>query len=629
MFKKPLAILFLCAIMLTGCTGDVSVAGTPAPTQTEEVTQTPQTTAAPYEVFSMLGLSGLSDAAAPNDQLTPIWREKTGVQMQVETIPSYEDYDIYLEKAVKEDTLPDVLALSEGIFDVQERLALLISKNLLKPIDYETAKVCMPLTAQRLESMGVSFDEWFYANADEQGLWYAVPQLPSELFDASLRTTRFGIDETQLDLAYFWVRDDWLTAVNLYVADETSFRRLYEVFADNMTIEYVCDFRPNTLEDWSRFFADIQDYAYANFHLIKPVLPTYGDSAGSVVWSLYGASGLAWNDRYAEFPNNLPEGGNAFEYYADMPGWKTYLRWLNDCVNREYTDLTYSVNPSMAYPELFADQYAVLNQWVEPQSGISSITSEPYGWRYYPVLTQGVLEDLQNNSLTYLTLASDGAVGFHARLSDSQLETLLGWVDWNYSLEAADLRQWGASLSEGEGAQRRFRYDYEMLADAMLGDESKAQASWEYGLVNVLDLKRTYWNHEVYGVGAQVTASHPFYTYPLTEIDYDQKYFVTYVVKQYLLDLVLDMRYVRVRDDRAYVQALRQYDQLLDEFKASFAQEVSLKQQEALIEAIMAPQGSFDAYYSRYLAVYENSQTKKEYESALRDLIIQIREAAN
>jgi hypothetical protein len=105
----------------------------------------------------------------------------------------------------------------------------------------------------------------FYANADADGLWYHVPQLPNALYDVSLRSTRFGVDHTPLELSYFWVRDDWLTAVNNYAADETSFQRLYEVFADNMTVEYVCDFWPGTLEDWTRFFADVKDYAYAIF----------------------------------------------------------------------------------------------------------------------------------------------------------------------------------------------------------------------------------------------------------------------------------------------------------------------------------------------------------------------------
>lgn len=625
---KKRFVLLLCGLMilLSACSDGApavpSVSSPPA-------AQTAQPQQEALQTYTMLSLQGAVQAQPQQDQLTPVWREKTGVQMQCVCVSAYESYDQYLQTAIDQNTLPDVLALDDGIFNVPQRLEMLMQAHMLKPIDYETARAHMPLTATRLETMGIRFEDWFYANADADGLWYYVPQLPNALYDVSLRSTRFGVDHTPLELSYFWVRDDWLTAVNNYAADETSFQRLYEVFADNMTVEYVCDFWPGTLEDWTRFFADVKDYAYANFQVVTPVFPTYGDSTGAVVWSLYGAGGLCWDDLTAEFPNDLISGGDAFSYYAQTDQWETYIRWLNDCVLNQYTDLTYSTRPSIARPELYADQYAVLNQWIKPPSGMSPITGDPFGWRYYPVLTDSVINALQNNAVTYLTLLSDGAVGFNAQtVSDAQLETLLGWVDWNYSLEAAQLRQWGVGLSQGEGSARRFDYQYEAVAAAMLGDRTRAQAAWAYGLVNVLDPQRTYWNHEVYGVGGEATAQHPFYTYPLTDITYDQQYFVTYVVKQYLLDLVLDMQYVPVADDAAYGRALDELAAALDAFKQSFAQELSAASQQALRGAVMAPQGTFDTYYSQYLAVYEQSETKRTYEAQIRALFEAVGEAA-
>ncbi len=72
----------------------------------------------------------------------------------------------------------------------------------------------------------------------------------------------------------------------------------------------MCDFWPGTLEDWTRFFADVKDYAYANFQVVTPVFPTYGDSTGAVVWSLTrGRAVLGRSD--GGISNDLISGGDA------------------------------------------------------------------------------------------------------------------------------------------------------------------------------------------------------------------------------------------------------------------------------------------------------------------------------
>jgi hypothetical protein len=48
--------------------------------------------------------------------------------------------------------------------------------------------------------MGISIEEWYYAILEpEETDWLCYPELPSPLFDESIRQTRYGIDQTPLE----------------------------------------------------------------------------------------------------------------------------------------------------------------------------------------------------------------------------------------------------------------------------------------------------------------------------------------------------------------------------------------------------------------------------------------------
>jgi hypothetical protein len=121
----------------------------------------------------------------------------------------------------------------------------------------------------------------------------------------------------------------------------------------------------------------------------------------------------------------------------------------------------------------------VLNQLDQAAVGHVAHHGRPFGWRYYPVLTDSVINALQNNAVTYLTLLSDGAVGFNAKRSATRsLKRCLAGLTGIFP-GGAQAAAMGVGSEPGRSSARRFDYQYEAVAAAMLGDRTRAQAAWD------------------------------------------------------------------------------------------------------------------------------------------------------
>ena len=636
MKKKALVLLLALIMGVAGCQGPVSDAmQTPAVSSTAAVSAPPS--AVPdtqdsnqdgYVTIDVLGYQQTGVRKSENDQLTPIWREKTGVKMELVPIDEYESTLSYLEKALASDSLPSVIALEEGVFDVASCYEFLKSEDLLLPIDYELVEQYMPLTAQRLESMGISLRDWYDANIDlDTGKWLYIPQLPSGLLDESLRQTRYGVDQTPIALSYLWIRDDVLSQFSNNAVTANTLESLYSIYADYATTLHVCDSSLDTLDALTSLFQMISE-SDATFGEVY-ASPLFDASAGSVIWSLYGASGYCWTD-LPEFPNNLLSGGDDFSYYALTDGWKTYLKWLNNCFNAGYLgDDYFTLSDSARAANIQSGRYAVLNGYSTLPS-YSSQADREYGWRLYPVFLGNAQNSQQDNQTVYLSLRTDGAVGFNREeVTEEMLGQLLGWVDWNYSLEAAYLRAWGDGLSEETEEGRRFSADYALVEDTMLNGyigESGEEDGWYYGLVNTLSGTREVWNHEVYGIGSSDPGPDcPYYTYPLFQIDYDALQFVPFVIKKTLITETLNMRYVVLPFDESFLALSQQFESTLASYKQAYAQQVTAVSNEALMAAVQCEPSDFESKYLEYIDVYLQSGLDS-YEQEIRALLEQMAE---
>ncbi len=99
------------------------------------------------------------------------------------------------------------------------------------------------------------------------------------------------------------------------------------------------------------------------------------------------------------------------------------------------------------------------------------------------------------------------------------------------------------------------------------------------------------------------------------------------MVKQYLLDLVLDMQYVPVADDAAYGRALEELQRRWMHLNNPLRRNFPPLHSSGAAGAVMAPQGTFDTYYSQYL-LFMNNRKQKTFEAQIRALFEAVGEAA-
>jgi hypothetical protein len=589
----------------------------PAPTFSPSPTDD-QGDTSPYIDVTMLGIKQISQRQSENDLLTPVWREKTGIETSLVFIPEYMDYGDYLSEALRNESLPTVIALEDGIFDVPQRYALLKDEGVLWEISYEMVRENMPLTAQRLSGMGLSLKDWYDANIDlDAGVWLYVPSLPSPLFDESLRQTRYGIDLTHLPLSYVWVRDDILTSINPGALTALDVSVQVGIKGENLPIETILDWNINDFSSLTGYFESVQTLSQGLNLNFTPMRPVYSRAASSVIWSLFSAGGSTLSGDMPEFSADLKL------HYSQTEGWKDYIHWLNSSNNLGYFGSTFSTTTETGIGEA---SHAIINWWLtQAYRAASPITGIEHGWRLYPLFIESALKD-DKAAQVNISLRTKGAVGFNkAALPEEQLPALLKWVDWNYSLEAQELRSWGIGLSQGQGDSRRFTEEYSGVMQYMLSATDDPLDGWYYGLVNARSGSYEYWNHEVYGVGgSDVGPNAPFYVYPLEEHSFNQNYYVPYMVKKHLITSALEMQYIKGDYSPQSIELMEEISAIYEDYKAAFADEVTERANAALMEAIVCAPKDFQAKYAEYQQIYLASgayELQKELEKVYNEII--------
>ena len=574
---------------------------TPPPTPAPEIPPTNEP-ANDLLNITMLGINQISPQKNENDLLSPIWREKTGVATQVVAIPDYIDYTKYLEQAIDDGTLPDLLALETGIFDVPERYELLLQNDTLLEISFEEVEKHMPLTAERLEKIGVSLRDWYDANIDAKaGKWLYVPKLPSTLFDESIRSTAYGIDSTDLPLSYVWVRDDILSAIKPNTLTALDLSVQFSIQGDDLPTDVFFDWGIRSLKELSDYMSAVAELSESGSYSIIPMRPLYNNTASSVIWSLFTVGG---STLCGDMPEFVSDSKNFSMLYSQTKEWKEYIFWLNASNSKGY------FGNSLAPASTPENSYAILNWWLMPgQRATSPVTGIEYGWRLYPLFISSAVGDKKASSVQ-LSLRTKGAVGFNKNTVTAEtLPTLLAWVDWNYSLEAQDLRNWGVDLTVGEGESRRFKEEFEQLRNYMINGAEADGSGWRYGLVNVRTQSYKYWNHEVYGVGgSDAGASAPFYTYPANVREFNQSYIVPHMVKKHLITQVLDMEYEILPHSSQSQAAADEISRLYEEYKTVYANEMTRVLNAALMDAVRCSPADFENRYRIYRDLYDASR---------------------
>lgn len=563
--------------------------------------------------ITLLGQIPLSTRKPVEDRLTPIWREKTKVIPEIVQIPEGQDYTSWLQMQIMGETVPDVIALQNGIMEQKLHVDMLKAAGMLRPISLEEMKQYMPRTTQRLADLGLTMDEWYAAFADpDDGKLWQIPSLPTPLFNEEFRNTPYG--DIFLGKAGYgvWVRDDILRMV---YPDAMSEKELIETFVaknGEMTIDEIVDIPLNNLDDMYKLLTAIKELNYQEGG--KNIIPAhlqFDNTRGAMWWSLMSITNLSLSNC---FPLVINEKEGTEIDYQLTPEWKNYVEFMNKGFSEGlFGSEFYTQKQEQREAKIINGEYAVVNMWapIDANRAKSAQDGKTYGWRYYPLFNVPVNSDFQNAAVQYLPLKTEwNGKGFNAKtITDEMMPQMLNWIDWHYSYEAAELRTWGTpDMYTGDKLERRFTDEYRKVEESLLNQVADETGdAWYYGICGQ-DIN-TMWNHEVYGLtmaGEMDYVYAPKYVYPKGIENFKQYDIVNVAWQQKSMNEVQLYKELPLPEDVMAAKAT------YDTANATYA-ELSSTHSDALdnlmIKAITGGTQNFEENYAAYLKVVQSPET--------------------
>jgi len=159
-------------------------------------------------------------------------------------------------------------------------------------------------------------------------------------------------------------------------------------------------------------------------------------------------------------------------------------------------------------------EFAVFNYWlpVTDARHLSEDEGRGYGFRMVPAFLIPLVNEYQNMVYRPISLTSAAKIFLTTSIKPADKPKVFGWLDWNFSYDADELRFWGLpEWSEGKGDQRRFKPEYAEVEQAILrGIPGEHDAAY-YGLQS----PATYLNiPEIHRFSLSGNFNRPFYAYP-------------------------------------------------------------------------------------------------------------------
>jgi len=543
--KKGFAFVLavsLCGSLLAGCTKETKQEGkaTTAPQATASAGQTsegPAKAADPNDEivagFKELHLTVLGKVPSGNkvpteDVLTPIWREKTKVIPEIIAIPGGQDMTNWLQLQITANTMPDIIAVTNGIFDAGERYQMLKKSGELREIKLDDLKHYMPRMADKLGKYNLTMEDWYNANVDAtDGKLWVVPAAPKQVLRPDVKGTRYFESNTGRLPYNVWLRDDILKQIFPEVKTEEELKALYIQKEGKLTPEEVLDIpikNADQLLDYVRKVKDL-NLKVGNKEII-PILPvSNGADQGSYMWSNFSFPGLWWDALGDRIFNNKT---GDFNYFAATPEWKDWLKWLNTANSEGLLGQDFFLlKEDQRNARIINGEYAVFQEW-GPEADAKKKSLEEnrgYGFRLLTTFMNPLQTKYQDMTDEQIEIRNYwGALSLGKSVKDADIPQILHWIDWNYSEQAAELRAWGTpDMYTGDKEERRFKPEYKELEDWAVRGVSGEKDGTYYGLFGTnIDVA---WNHETYGIGfgddAFKSPWAPVYVYPLGADTFD------------------------------------------------------------------------------------------------------------
>lgn len=557
-----------------------------------------------YITLDVLGQDQLGSRKPTEDILTPIWREKTRVTVDVIVPPDTRDWLTYVQMNTVADTLPTVIAVTNGLMDNIESYTVLRNSGQMLEIKLEWLEQYMPETKKLLAKMNLTIEDWYNANKDPiTGKLHYVPNPPTQLLIPDARTSAYGSYNLGEYPYMCWFRDDILKQVYPQAKTEKELKELALSKGGEITAEDIMDIPMNNLDDLLTYMRAVKDLGLVENG--KPIIPGHIHkevSMDAMRWSLYTAANFYWGETAGVVPET-----RTYIDYSFAPGWKEYLRFINTAFNEGLFGQEYFTQKmDQADAKIVNGEYAIINWWSPVDGNRDKVKQEgtqDYGWRLYPIFDVPLLQEYQDRRETCLVIRNiSNAKAFNAsKVTEDMIPQLLNWLDWNYSEEAQILRFWGTpNMYTGEGENRRFTEEFKDVETYFLSGQmdSTKKDAWYYGLHIPDHDDRNLWNHEVYGIlDAYNYYLAPQYVYP---VEGDNFMTMPATLRAYRKKNLEQMIYLQ--EGQLGQDALDAYAawQLADQDNTTYDQKYKDQRDLAMLEALTCPPDQFDAKFDAY-----------------------------
>ncbi|UVI33211.1 hypothetical protein [Paenibacillus spongiae] len=540
------------------------------------------------------------------DRLTPIWREKTKVIPEFIEIPAGQDIKSWLQMQILADTVPAIIANQGGIADTPDNMEMLKKAGMVREITLDELKKYMPLTAERLTDLGVTMEQWYEASVDPtDGKLWAIPSLPYPLLKEEYRNTPYGDPRLGNGGYGVWIRDDILKKIHPDAMNEAEFKKLAVENKGKLTLEQVMDIPINNLDELYGYLKKVKDLNLKENG--RPIIPghlQFENTRAALQWSLFTATGTY----ISAFPLVINEAENRYEDFQLTPEWKNYISFMNKGFNEGlFGQEFYIQKKEQREAKIINGEYAVVNMWHPIAANQEKVRKEGknYGWRFYPIFATEADPNYQDSTNQYFPLMTkwNSKAINPKKVTDDMIPQILHWLDWNYSMEAAELRAWGTpDMYTGEGMERRYKPEFKKVEEYMLhGKQDETGDGWYYGIQGQ---DGTMTNPEVYGFAMADEMNYvysPSVVYPFSESNYNQEAIVNTAWQQH--NMKSTTIYAMLPVDEATLKAKAEYEAATNDLNNNLVGPRSDELDNLMVKAITGPVDKFEGNYKQYTDV--------------------------
>jgi hypothetical protein len=622
--KVMVFLLVLClSVTLFGCNGGkeetaVSGTSTPSPSQNDQAspgnadTQADALAATFKEMhLDVLGQLSTNPRKPVEDRLTPIWRAKTKLIPDIVEIPAGTDMKSWLQMQILANTVPSIIANQNGIADDATNMVMLKEAGMVREISLDEMKKYMPRTAERLADLGVTMEQWYKASVDpSDGKLWAIPSLPSPLLKEEYRKSPYGDSRLGNGGYAVWMRDDILKKIYPNAMSAAELKALAVANKGKLSLEQVMDIPIKNLDDLSSYLQKVKDLNLKeNGHAITPGHLQFENSRGALYWSLFSATGLSLSSAY---PLIINESKNIQVDYQLTPEWKNYISFMNKGFNQGLFGQEFYIQKNeQRDAKIINGEYAVVNMWHSVSANVEKIRKEgkTYDWRFYPIFANELDPSFQDAANQYFPLTTkwNSKTINPKKVKEEMIPQILNWIDWNYSTEAASLREWGTpDMYTGDGMDRRYKPEYAKVEQyKLVGKQDETGDGWYYGIAG---RDGTMTNHEIYGLtmaGEMGYVYSPSVVYPFNESNYDQMAMVNTAWQQNNMKTM--SLYAELPVDDATLKAKAEYEATTNELNNNLVSPHNDELDNLMVKAISGPVDKFDKNYKEYTDVLSSS----------------------